>query len=187
MRSRSYHRTLKLCPCWSRYSRGALRLCGTVNLLSASCVSLFHTTSRRDATSGAADASRKRVAEVDAAFWEAVSRLVASDEGPAPPPAHVSEALEALAFDVLLSLASDTAAIDRVCRVLGQLSRRRVPALTNRLATELEGRIKLDASSAREQVACLCRGLTRLRLSVRASPCFALSSQRCLFVNPTEA
>ena len=99
----------------------------------------------------------------------------------------MSEALEALAFDVLLSLASDTAAIDRVCRVLGQLSRRRVPALTNRLATELEGRIKLDASSAREQVACLCRGLTRLRLSVRASPCFALSSQRCLFVNPTEA
>jgi hypothetical protein len=105
---------------------------------------------------------------VDAAFWEAVSRLVASDDRPAPPPAHVSEALEALAFDVLLTLTSDAEAVERVSRVLGHLSARRVPALTARLVAQLEARLKVDSSSARDQVAVLCRGLRHMRLSVRA-------------------
>ena len=118
--------------------------------------------------SAASDGGRKRLAEVDAAFWEAVSRLVASDDRPAPPPAHVSEALEALAFDVLLTLTSDSEAVERVARVLGHLSARRVPALTARLVAQLEARLKVDSSSARDQVAVLCRGLRHMRLSVRA-------------------
>ena len=118
--------------------------------------------------SAASDGGRKWLAEVDAAFWEAVSRLVASDDRPAPPPAHVSEALEALAFDVLLTLTSDSEAVERVARVLGHLSARRVPALTARLVAQLEARLKVDSSSARDQVAVLCRGLRHMRLSVRA-------------------
>ena len=122
---------------------------------------------QRREVSATSDGGKKRLAEVDAAFWEAVSRLVASDDRPAPPPAHVSEALEALAFDVLLTLTSDTDAVDRVSRVLGHLSARRVPSLTTRLVAQLEARLKVDSSAARDQVAVLCRGLRHMRLSVR--------------------
>jgi len=120
-----------------------------------------------EAATGANDAARsRRVSVVEAAFWEAVSRLAGeAAEERAPPPAHVSEALEALAFEALLCTPEGDAA-ERVARALGLLSRRRFAAVTARFLAELEARLRVDSNATRDQVAQLCRGLRFLHLPV---------------------
>jgi hypothetical protein len=126
---------------------------------------------------GGADGAKRRAGAVESAFWEAVCAL--AGEGRAPP-AHVAEALEALAFEALLAQpepppgappgahASEEGA--RVARALGALSRRRFDAVTRRFLAELEARTRQDAHAARVEVAHLCRGLRHLHLPV-SLPC----------------
>jgi hypothetical protein len=138
------------------------------------------------AASGGSESARWRSGAVEGAFWEAVCALSGEAEGRAPP-AHVAEALEALAFDALLAppdaLAASTLAAsaaaplapappapawegERVARALGLLSRRRFAAVTARFLRELEARVRADSSAARAEVAALCRGLRHLHLPV---------------------
>lgn len=89
---------------------------------------------------------------LETAFWEAVCRLA----GPHPPPAHVAEAVEALAVDALLQ--GDTPggaeAAERAARALGLLSPRRFDAIAARFIAELEARLKSDASAQARRALC---------------------------------
>lgn len=56
---------------------------------------------------------------------------------------------------------------ERAGRVLGALSRSRLPEISSRFKDELERRKPLDSATARTEVAALCRGMRFTQLSVR--------------------
>ena len=121
---------------------------------------------------------------LETAFWEAVVALTSERKSATrPPPTHVSEALEALAFDALFAAAALpaveggaasplTAAVRprtlAAARALGRLSQLRFEAVTGRLLHELECRLRVDTPAARAEVTELAGALTHLHLPVRA-------------------
>jgi len=127
----------------------------------------------------------RRVVMVEAAFWDAVVALTCEGESAArPPPVHVSEALEGLAFEALLAAAAlppaedgtvspiSTAAHARAeaaARAFGRLSLRRFEPVCARLLQELEARLRLDTAAARAEMAALAGALRCMHLPVRKS------------------
>ena len=127
----------------------------------------------------------RRVVMLEAAFWDAVVALICEGESAGrPPPAHVSEALEGLAFDALLAAAALPPAEDgtasplstvaharaeAAARAFGRLSLRRFEPVSARLLQELEARLRFDTSVARAEMAALAGALRCMHLPVRKS------------------
>ena len=139
-----------------------------------------HTPRRRDA-----GGDERRVVVLEAAFWDAVVSLTCEGESAArPPPAHVSEALEGLAFDALFAAAAlppaeDGAAsplaaaaharAEAAARAFGRLSLRRFEPVSARLLQELEARLRVDTAAARAEISELAGALRYMHLPVRKS------------------
>jgi len=136
----------------------------------------------REAAAGSSESARRRTAAVESAFWSSVCSLAPASPAPpgCAPPVHVSEALEALAFEALLA-GPEAEAAELLARALGGLAQLpgRLAALTQRFGEALEARVRVDTPAAREQarrsrshpapltpsqVVALCRGLALLPL-----------------------
>ena len=143
---------------------------------------------RRDAAG-----NDRRLFMLETAFWEAVAALTSEgDSATRPPPcvptdgcrsfccscmtsalltrscrAHVSEALEALAFEALFAAADDGPRAAAAARALGRLSQRRYNAIFARVLHELDSRLRVDTPTARLEVSGLAGALEYLHLPVR--------------------
>ena len=141
-----------------------------------------------------AGGDERRVVMLEAAFWDAVVALTCEGESATrPPPAHVSEALEGLAFDALFAAAAlpptedgaasplTTAAHARAeaaARAFGRLSLRRFEPVSTRLLQELEARLRVDTSAARAEMAELAGALRHMHLPVRMSLVWCFAAHR---------
>ncbi|EIE19264.1 hypothetical protein COCSUDRAFT_48883 [Coccomyxa subellipsoidea C-169] len=116
---------------------------------------------------------RKRLA-VEAVFLEATLQLVAPESSPLSD--GQANAVEILVFDWVLhaekfvdskhsELLKARERVTKLCaEIIGALSRTRLVAISNRFFKELEQRLRVDASSARQEILQMCEGMHCIRL-----------------------
>ncbi|CAL8468215.1 g7754 [Coccomyxa elongata] len=117
---------------------------------------------------------RKRLA-VETVFLEATLQLVAPESSPLSD--GQANAVEILVFDWVLhaekfvdskhsELLKARERVTKLCaEIIGALSRTRLVAITNRFLKELDQRLRVDASSARQEILQMCEGMHYIRLS----------------------